>query len=73
MVCDIQGVLEPGGGPGGGPPVFRLTDPCIHYESSRGREMVHGRTDKGRRGMHEFFQTHQCNAVCRLLGIAGFS
>jgi hypothetical protein len=66
MVCDIQGVLD-AAGPGG--PVFRLTDPCIHYESSRGRVMVHGRTDKGRRGMHEFFKTHQCNALCRILGL----
>ncbi len=52
--------------PGG--PLLRLTDPCIHYESRRGRVMVHGRTDKGKRGMHDFFRTHQCGALCRLLG-----
>ncbi len=65
QVCDIQGVLDRAA-PNG--PLLRLTDPCIHYESRHGRVMVHGRTDKGRRGMHNFFRTHQCNALCRLLG-----
>ncbi len=67
QVCDIQGVLDRAA-PGG--PLLRLTDPCIHYESRRGRIMVHGRTDKGRKGMHDFFRTHQCGrgALCHLLG-----
>ena len=38
MVCDIQGVLDHGTA---GAPVFRLTDPCIHYESTRGRWARH--------------------------------
>jgi hypothetical protein len=67
MVCDLQGVLTTDATTG--TPVFRLTDPCIHYESRRGRQMVYGRTDKGRKGMLDFFKTHQCNPVCELLGL----
>lgn len=30
---------------------------------------MYGRTDLGRKGMREFFRTHECNDVCRLLGL----
>ena len=61
MVCDIQGELNVKQSPA----IFELTDPCIH--SYEGRK--YGRTDKGYHGVELFFKTHQCNAVCKLLGI----
>ena len=72
LVCDLQGVMLDGpfedesrAG------VFELTDPVVHYKSQSGRKQVYGRTDLGKKGMHRFFQTHDCNAVCRLLGLPG--
>ena len=61
MVCDIQGELSVIDGY----PVFELTDPCIHSVQQK-----YGNTDKGGKGFHAFFKTHQCNAVCELLGIS---
>ena len=70
LVCDLQGIMSDS------PPedescagVFELTDPVVHYKSQSGRKQVYGRTDLGKKGMHRFFQTHDCNAVCRLLGL----
>jgi hypothetical protein len=63
MVCDLQGVLDAACSP----PVFKLTDPVIHYSSSRGRTNVFGRTDRGRKGMTSFFKTHKCSELCRML------
>ena len=54
LVCDLQGVLTNR---------FELTDPAIH--SKRGR--VFGLTDKGRKGMRAFFETHKCNPLCKAL------
>lgn len=65
MVCDLQGVLDKHVSP----PLFRLTDPCIHYQSTRKRRGVFGRTDRGAKGMTDFFKSHTCNNVCRLLGL----
>eukprot|EP00457_Paulinella_chromatophora_P002415 gb/GEZN01002420.1/.p1 GENE.gb/GEZN01002420.1/~~gb/GEZN01002420.1/.p1 ORF type:complete len:691 (+),score=61.79 gb/GEZN01002420.1/:91-2073(+) len=69
LVCDLQGVLNDSNHP----PLFELTDPAIHcrihdhsHRSHRGR---YGRTDRGKKGMHRFFQSHKCNAVCKLLGL----
>lgn len=59
MVCDLQGVFNTDLTP----PTFELTDPVIHY-SSKHRDLVFGRTDKGRIGMKLFFKTHQCTRVC---------
>lgn len=64
MVCDLQGVLFENVQP----PIFELTDPVIHFSSST-RKNVFGRTDKGKQGMRDFFRSHKCNAVCRLLRI----
>lgn len=61
MVCDLQGVLNTETIP----PTFELTDPVIHYSSRRGRRMVFGRTDKGRKGMDLFFHTHKCSVICK--------
>ena len=56
---------------------FVLTDPAIHQR--RGRQSNHftnqnkrrqfGRTDLGSRGMRAFFESHECNDICRLLGL----
>ena len=61
MVCDLQGELNVAGSE----PFFELTDPCMH--SKRGKH--YGATDKGEKGMHEFFKTHHCNPACELVGI----
>lgn len=63
MVCDLQGVLETDCSP----PVYKLTDPVIHYSSSRGRTNVFGRTDRGQKGINSFFRTHKCSELCRAL------
>eukprot|EP01041_Mallomonas_annulata_P009129 gene9129-18910_t len=60
LVCDLQGELKLVDGF----PTFQLTDPCIHS-----RQQKYGRTDKGLKGFADFFHTHQCNAVCKLLKI----
>jgi Mg-chelatase subunit ChlD len=66
MVCDLQGVFDEEARP----PTFELSDPAIHYASRTGREMVYGRTDKGKTGMNLFHTTHKCSAICKhvLLG-----
>jgi Alpha-kinase family/von Willebrand factor type A domain len=64
LVCDLQGVYNTDTVP----PSFELTDPAIHYYSKKGRRMVYGRTDKGKRGMDRFMKTHQCSELCPLIG-----
>ena len=63
LVCDLQGVFNKFASP----PLFELTDPVIHYSSSRGRKMVNGRSDRGKKGMQQFFNSHKCNPLCNLL------
>lgn len=72
LVCDLQGVLsvDEGSKKEGCEGMFELTDPVIHYKSRSGRKQVYGRTDFGMQGMHRFFETHLCNDVCVLLGLA---
>lgn len=69
LVCDLQGVKStcPDKDRAG---VFELTDPVIHYRSKSGRSQVYGRTDLDKRGINSFFKTHECNDVCRLLGLS---
>ncbi|CAN0215411.1 unnamed protein product [Laminaria digitata] len=69
LVCDLQGVLNVTAADEGRAGVFELTDPVIHYRSDTGRQQVYGKTDLGSRGINAFFATHQCNDVCRLLGL----
>ncbi len=63
LVCDLQGVLNDD------PPVFELTDPVIHFRSKRSKRnnQVFGRTDRGRKGINDFFRTHKCTPLCRML------
>ena len=53
LVCDLQGVLNDGN--------YRLTDPAIHSRVAN----TYGSTDLGVFGQARFFQTHQCNDICR--------
>mmetsp|Transcript_29675 Transcript_29675/g.59657 ORF Transcript_29675/g.59657 Transcript_29675/m.59657 type:complete len:459 (-) Transcript_29675:52-1428(-) len=62
LVCDLQGVLDVKKCP----PVFELTDPAIHY-SEQTRRTDFGRTDKGENGIEEFFKTHTCSDLCRMV------
>jgi hypothetical protein len=48
---------------------FVFTDPVIHHISKQGRRHRNGVTDKGAGGVQKFFATHQCNSVCRRLGL----
>lgn len=73
LICDLQGVLSAdveGRKKDECEGVFELTDPVIHYKSRSGRRHVYGKTDFGKKGMHKFFETHLCNDVCVLLGLA---
>ena len=63
LVCDLQGVFNTSSSPA----LFELTDPVIHYSSATGRKNVYGRTDRGKKGMHDFFKTHKCGELCRML------
>ena len=69
LVCDLQGILSHSPGSKDRAGVFELTDPVIHYRSTRGLSHVCGKTDFGKEGVDKFFKTHQCNEVCQLLGI----
>ena len=46
-------------------PVHFCTDPVMHTLSKR----RNGSTDKGQEGMDRFFATHECNGLCRRLGL----
>jgi len=62
LVCDLQGVLNTDVTP----PVFELTDPAIHYSEMTSRK-DYGRTDRGEHGIQDFFKTHVCSNLCRIL------
>lgn len=62
LVCDLQGVLTTAPSA-----TFQFTDPVIHYRSSAGRKHVFGRTDRGKKGISAFFQTHECSDLCKML------
>lgn len=63
LVCDLQGVLSDRSSP----PQFELTDPVIHFKSRRGKRRMFGRTDRGRKGIDDFFRTHECGPLCRMI------
>ena len=64
MVVDLQGVFtqKPDG-----TSEYVLTDPAIHRRDEHLESM--GRTDRGKKGMQAFFQSHRCSRVCRMLGL----
>jgi len=57
MVVDMQGVGD------------LYTDPQVHTITGQG----YGLGNWGREGMATFFATHQCNSVCRYLGLGNVS
>ena len=61
-MCDLQGVLSDSL-----PPMFEFTDPVIHFRSHRGKANYFGRTDRGMDGVVDFFRTHKCGELCRML------
>ena len=63
MVCDLQGFFTGGR--------FVLVDPVIHSDGEvREQHGGFGRTDRGKRGMLDFCRSHECNALCRRLGLS---
>jgi len=63
LVCDLQGIYNTLCSP----PIFEMTDPVIHYKSARQRKNLFGRTDKGEEGIHNFYKTHKCSNLCRMV------
>ena len=67
IVVDLQGVLTL---TKERKHAFELTDPVIHRRNKNNRRKEnYGRTDRGKKGINDFFRTHKCNEVCRLLGL----
>ena len=70
LVCDLQGVFDEKEN------VLRFSDPVIHYYNPhrKDRRQVHGRTDRGGKGVAMFFETHReehCGHLCKLM-LRGF-
>lgn len=65
LVCDLQGVYDEK------TRILRLSDPVIHYHNPKraDRSRVHGDTDRGRKGVAMFFETHHehCGHLCMLV------
>ncbi|KAL4221608.1 hypothetical protein ACF0H5_019865 [Mactra antiquata] len=56
LVCDLQGVQNGR--------KYMLTDPCIHSFDGR-----FGMTDLGVVGMETFLANHECNLICKKIGL----
>jgi len=56
VVVDLQGTHNESG--------YRLSDPVIHSPTCE-----FGMTDRGKLGIADFFKTHSCNDICRLLSL----
>lgn len=65
LVCDLQGVFDQDNNE------LIFSDPVIHYynDARQDRRKVHGFTDRGRKGIAMFFDTHHehCGHLCRLV------
>lgn len=65
LVCDLQGVFDDANNE------LIFSDPVIHYYNHvrEDRSKVHGATDRGRKGIAMFFDTHHehCGHLCRLV------
>jgi hypothetical protein len=71
MVVDLQGVLKVNKDK---TREFVFTDPAIHKRKrAMGnaflRQLNLGRTNRGREGMDDFWNTHICSDACRVLGL----
>eukprot|EP00667_Euglena_gracilis_P003632 EG_transcript_3643 len=60
LVVDVQGTIDHLG-------VDRYTDPQLH--SGVPDRMIFGKADLRLEGIRKFFETHECNEVCRRLGL----
>jgi Alpha-kinase family len=60
LVCDLQGVFNDEKN------ILQFSDPVIHYynHEDTSRKNIHGRTDRGRKGIEDFFATHSCQEHC---------
>jgi hypothetical protein len=69
LICDLQGVLTEKSTTVTNhyPRFFEFTDPVIHYKSRTGIKCKFGRTDRGQEGIDDFFKTHKCSDLCRLV------
>ena len=65
LICDLQGVYDEKKN------ILNFTDPVIHYYNDHklNKRCVHGRTDKGKKGIAMFHATHKdyCNKLCYLV------
>jgi len=63
VICDLQGSYDPEHR------LFRFTDPVIHYSDNQKphQTQVFGRSDRGRRGIDNFMDTHRCNCLCKMI------
>ena len=63
LICDLQGVFDDARN------LLCLSDPVIHYDYQHNghKRMLHGRTDRGRKGISLFFETHECSNLCYLV------
>ena len=67
MVVDLQGTLQRT--VAAPRKTYVLTDPAIHQRFRKKKKRQFGRTDLGFEGIKAFFATHECNDVCRFLGL----
>jgi hypothetical protein len=65
LVCDLQGVLNEEGRV----PTFQLTDPAICSRNKNRNRFRYGNTDLGMNGIRKFDYHHDCNRVCKCLGL----
>lgn len=61
VICDLQGVRNSRA-------VNQLSDPAIHCRILKG---TYGSTDDGFLGIKRFFNSHNCNNICRSMGLDG--
>ena len=59
MFVDVQGSCTPS------KDKYTLTDPAFHTETGKGL----GGTNMGLEGYKQFFEKHECNDICRKMGL----
>jgi Alpha-kinase family len=61
IICDFRGSYD------FATQTFTFVDRVIHSESSRRGKFSH--TDRGKKGIQDFFASHRCNKLCQILGL----
>ena len=65
IMCDLQGIRVGS--------EYKFSDPVIHSMSGgSGKDKSYGSTDKGIKGIRQFFDTHRCGRVCEVLGLTDY-